>query len=615
MAHALLWRQCRMGLSRGTLVSTSAPSVRTHLVALLLVLSTGCASQIKTYPVDYRGKKGAAEVARDSSTAWYASEDRYIATRRKAAGIAEEPKRGENLKGIALSGGGIRSATFSLGVLQALARTNQLGRYDYVSGTSGGAYTTAWLLAHYTTDTHWLQQQKGITIDGKRALGKNGWEVRSASLGDLLLGDASANCGTRQCDDQVLALQSHSGFLKQGTMVEALGWLGEYAWRLPFSLLFDVALHTKSDWNWYHLIAVYSDRIGDTYLAGIRDVPLTAINRAGLDAPYGIFNANLLNDTWHNAVSSDGAGSNPFEFTAQTSGADSIGYIASEALDELPTGNVSRDGHGSVVSVELRSRCSAPPATGGGSRADRDGPLRLRDAVAASGAAFDPDGVLARVDNYPVRQTASFVAAPLNFNLGLETWNYASDDFGGVGTLPGYGKMQTSERLFNPSLDARWIKVTDGGHFENTSVFSLLRRGVTDILAVDAGADGQTKYGDRKVLAEVVRKRLHLVPADPGEWFAARTRLYFEDRANLPDEKPFAVITWIKPSRCFCATASAELSRIAVKACDRVHEEKAFPHTSTIQQWYTIDQFEAYRALGYAEALQVTGGTPVAVCP
>lgn len=405
--------------------------MRPHLVLLLLVLATGCASQIKTYAVDYRGRKGSAEVARDSSTTWYAFEDRYIAARREAAGIAEKPERGQNLKGIALSGGGIRSATFSLGVLQALARTNQLGRYDYVSGTSGGAYTTAWLLAHYTTDTRWLERQKGITIDGKRALGENGWEVRSASLDDLLLGDASADCGTRQCDDQVLALQSHSGFLKQGTMVEALAWLGEYAWRLPFSLLFDVALHTKSDWNWYHLIAVYSDRIGDTYLAGIRDVPLTAINRAGLDAPYGIFNANLLNDTWHDVVSEDGAGSNPFEFTAQTSGADSIGYIASEALDELPTGNVSRDRDGSVVSVKLRSRCSEPPAARGESRTDCDGPLRLRDAVAASGAAFDPDGVLARVDNYPVRQTASFVAAPLNFNLGLETWNYASDDFGG----------------------------------------------------------------------------------------------------------------------------------------------------------------------------------------
>lgn len=42
--------------------------------------------------------------------------------------------------GLALSGGGIRSATFSLGVLQALARKRLLQRFDYLSTVSGGSY-------------------------------------------------------------------------------------------------------------------------------------------------------------------------------------------------------------------------------------------------------------------------------------------------------------------------------------------------------------------------------------------------------------------------------------------------------------------------------------------
>ena len=47
--------------------------------------------------------------------------------------------------GLALSGGGIRSATFSLGVLQALAASGLLRRIDFLSTVSGGGYIGAFL--------------------------------------------------------------------------------------------------------------------------------------------------------------------------------------------------------------------------------------------------------------------------------------------------------------------------------------------------------------------------------------------------------------------------------------------------------------------------------------
>jgi hypothetical protein len=47
--------------------------------------------------------------------------------------------------GLALSGGGIRSATFSLGVIQALAQQGWLRKIDYLSTVSGGGYIGAWL--------------------------------------------------------------------------------------------------------------------------------------------------------------------------------------------------------------------------------------------------------------------------------------------------------------------------------------------------------------------------------------------------------------------------------------------------------------------------------------
>jgi hypothetical protein len=46
---------------------------------------------------------------------------------------------------LCLSGGGIRSATFSLGVLQGLAEKKILGKFHYLSTVSGGGYIGSWL--------------------------------------------------------------------------------------------------------------------------------------------------------------------------------------------------------------------------------------------------------------------------------------------------------------------------------------------------------------------------------------------------------------------------------------------------------------------------------------
>jgi len=51
----------------------------------------------------------------------------------------------KNQTALCLSGGGIRSAAFSLGVLQGLAQNGLLARFDYLSTVSGGGYIGAWL--------------------------------------------------------------------------------------------------------------------------------------------------------------------------------------------------------------------------------------------------------------------------------------------------------------------------------------------------------------------------------------------------------------------------------------------------------------------------------------
>ena len=53
----------------------------------------------------------------------------------------------QHLSALCLSGGGIRSASFALGVLEGLCRRGLIGSFDYLSTVSGGGYTGSWLSA------------------------------------------------------------------------------------------------------------------------------------------------------------------------------------------------------------------------------------------------------------------------------------------------------------------------------------------------------------------------------------------------------------------------------------------------------------------------------------
>lgn len=61
-----------------------------------------------------------------------------------------------NLIGLALSGGGIRSATFCLGVLQGLQELDLLRQVDYLSTVSGGGFIGSWLVANVSRSSQWL---------------------------------------------------------------------------------------------------------------------------------------------------------------------------------------------------------------------------------------------------------------------------------------------------------------------------------------------------------------------------------------------------------------------------------------------------------------------------
>jgi hypothetical protein len=78
------------------------------------------------------------------------AEGEWLAARREAVGM---PAPKDDLVGLAFSGGGIRSAVFNLGVLQALEGAGLLKRVDYLSSVSGGGYIASCL--------SWLKQSRG----------------------------------------------------------------------------------------------------------------------------------------------------------------------------------------------------------------------------------------------------------------------------------------------------------------------------------------------------------------------------------------------------------------------------------------------------------------------
>ncbi len=64
----------------------------------------------------------------------------WVKQRRKAQPCADLPQDASHIWGLALSGGGIRSAVFCFGLVRALAARGALPRFDVVSTVSGGGY-------------------------------------------------------------------------------------------------------------------------------------------------------------------------------------------------------------------------------------------------------------------------------------------------------------------------------------------------------------------------------------------------------------------------------------------------------------------------------------------
>jgi len=118
---------------------------------------------------------------------------------------AEQPKIAP-VVGFALSGGGIRSATFCFGLFQSLARKRLLGKIDFLSTVSGGGYFGSFLGALFTRPgnlARWFRGSGDTTVrvvervlednesEPVKWLRESGRYLSPVSAGDTLLAVAS----------------------------------------------------------------------------------------------------------------------------------------------------------------------------------------------------------------------------------------------------------------------------------------------------------------------------------------------------------------------------------------------------------------------------------------
>jgi hypothetical protein len=179
--------------------------------------------------------------------------------------------------------------------------------------------------------------------------------------------------------------------------------------------------------------------------------------------------------------------------------------------------------------------------------------------------------------------------------------------------------------------DPRWagfLFLTDGGHIENLGIYELLRRRCSLIVAVDAEAD--PNYTSSSLIQLQRFARIDLGTRIVMNWqrIGDRSRAVSQDIASgerNPSPGPHVALGLIDYPPLSSGGARQQGVLVYVKSSMSGDENdyvvaykarnRAFPQESTMEQLFSEEQFEAYRALGEHIGRRFTDGTDEATVP
>lgn len=446
---------------------------------------------------------------------------------------------------IALSGGGPRSASFSMGVLKALNREGYLAELNSVSSVSGGGYTAYW---YFMQRYHWylfsqaekktdavigpvsghyareLERMRAFDGDLKnyslcREIDKSGDELDAFFAaridGDIFEDDFYQAHLARQSD---IVNYATSPTIQK---LETTGLLASHVASLPLYWLTDGVFNTGI-YNGSVLTNAYRKGLERTY--GL--APNTAYSgyidyfqhqpRQYLNARRG----SVL--FWRQAAQTDELSFKDLRdfLLAYNACADALSNeeravpplampIVNATLSR-PYSLFKDDNNFDAQSLE-KSVFSFTPLTWGSAFTDYadeaylHAPVQLSKAIAISGAAADKEA-------RELSGIADFGISLINLNLGYNIRNpkYQHDANGTIWfwaykVLGGFPL-----RLF---LRENWhatLRLSDGGHSENLGLYSLIERGTRRIVVVDAEYDAGYRFDGLRRIREKLSAELNL---------------------------------------------------------------------------------------------------------
>jgi hypothetical protein len=234
--------------------------------------------------------------------------------------------------------------------------------------------------------------------------------------------------------------------------------------------------------------------------------------------------------------------------------------------------------------------------------------VSLGTAITISGAAASPNM------GYHSSSLVTFLMTLFNVRLG---WWLGNPGPAGDTTFdrasPRVGLRPILAEMFGRTNDGNaYVYLSDGGHFENLGLYEMVLRRCHRIVVIDASCDEKGSLGD---LGNAIRKiRIDLgVPIEFRSGFPEQNRDTPGDKGPLTDYCAIADIEYSCVDRPDGEGASASPPHVGkliyIKPALRGEESKdiytysrgsaAFPHESTVDQFFSESQFESYRALGH----------------